>query len=193
MAFGRPRSFVTVAALTAALLVAAWVGAGADPNAETQATLDALEARRAPPSAGTNGAVSGDAGAAPMTPPSAFASAETPIREARQALERAKSLRASGDVARAQIVEATALEWALTARDEIAAVELGAEADEAAVGADDAGAIADRARKMLDDAIARRSKLQGSLDELDHEAQLRALDAGPRGAPDAKAKKAGKP
>jgi hypothetical protein len=177
---------VTVAALAAALLVTALVGAGADPNAETQATLDALEAKRTASSTSANA----DAGAAPAAPASAFASAEGPIQQARQALERAKALRASGDVAHAEIVEATALEWALTAHDEVAAVELGVEADEAANGADDAGAIADRARKMLDDAIARRSKLQASLDALDREAQLRALDAG---APAAKPKKGGKP
>lgn len=187
MALVRPRRVVKMAALAVsavALLVTVLVGAAADPNAETQATLDALEAKRGAGSASVG--ASGDAGLAPSTPPSAFASADAPIREARQALEHARALRSSGDVARAEIVEATALEWALTARDEVTAVELGVAADDAAIGADDAGAIADRARKMLDEAIARRSKLQGSLDELDREAQLRALDAG---APDAKAKK----
>lgn len=186
---GRPRRVVTVAALAAAFLVTALVGAGADPNAETQATLDALEAKRAAPSA----KVGLDAGVTPVTPASAFASADAPIAEARRALERAKALRASGDVARAEILEATALEWALTARDEVAAVDLGVEADEATIAADDAGVLADRARKMLDDAIARRSKLQASIDELDREAQLRALDAGAPGAPGAKPKKGGKP
>jgi multidrug resistance efflux pump len=166
-----------IAAVPIALLGAAIVSADGAPG-DARATIAEVEAKRPAPSTSGN----------PVAV-RAWASAEAPLIEAKQALERAQALRAKGDVARAEIAEATALEWAQAARDELAAVEDGAEADALKAQADDAGSKAERARQLLDEAIARRSRLQGSLDDLDREAQLRAADAG---APGAK-KKGGKP
>lgn len=176
------RRLLVAAAVPMALLATALVAAEDAPG-EARGLLAELEAKRPAASASPS-----DSTAA--TRARAFASAEGPLREAHQALERAQALRAKGDVARAEIAEATALEWAQAARDELVAVELGDEAEALRPQADDAGALADRARQLLDEAIARRSRLQGSLDELDREAQLRAVDAG---TPDAKPKKGGKP
>lgn len=170
------KRLAVLAVLPIALLGAALVSADG-ATGDARATIAEVEAKR------PAGAASGSDVAA-----RAFASAEAPLAEAKRALEQAQALRAKGDVSRAEIAEATALEWAQAARDEIAAVEGSAEADAVKAQADDAGTKAERARQLLDEAIARRSRLQGSLDELDREAQLRAVDAG---AP-AK-KKGGKP
>jgi hypothetical protein len=181
----RLAAFAVVPVALLAVVVAS--GAGRSPSDDARATLDELEAKSVAASADA-GSPSGSA--SPSVVARALASADAPMHEARRMLQRAKELRAAGEVARAEIAESTALEWALTARDEVDAVQLAADGDEIATRAADAGAAADQARARLDEAIARRSKLQATLDDLDREAQERAIDAG---APDAKAKKGGKP
>ncbi len=168
----------------------ALASAGDDAASKARAELSELEAKRkAPPPPSDAGADAADA--QPEAAPKASASewsnpvlaADDAIAEANRALKRAEELRAMGDVARAELAEDLALEWALTARETVKAVETEREADELGTAAVEATTKAERARTLLEDAIARRGKLQAKLDELDSELAAKALDAGP---PDAK-------
>lgn len=164
------RRLVAALSVPFALVVTiAWAIASEDPAGTAKKTLADLEAKRAAP------ALSGSAnGAAQM----GLAAAAHPIAEARKMLARAAELRGLGDVARAEIAEDAALEWALTARELVRAVELEAEGREQAAAADDAGTKAARARTLLEEAIARRARLEKDLDTLEKEATGRALDGG---------------
>lgn len=169
--------------LAAALLPLALVTlavAGEDPGALAKKTLADLEAKRAHP------ALSGSS-----QHPSPLDAAAYPIGEARKLLARAAELRTLGDTARAELAEDGALEWALTARELVKAVELEHDAVDQAASANSAGTKADKARALLDEAIARRAKLQTELDRLEKEAEARALDAG--SPPDGGKPKKGKP
>ncbi len=158
---------VLAAALLPFVLITLAV-AGEDPGALAKKTLADLEAKRANP------ALSGSS----QHPP-ALDAAANPILQARALLARAAELRALGDNARAELAEDGALEWALTARELVKAVELEHDAVDQAASANSASTRAEKARALLDEAIARRAKLQTELDRLDKEAEARALDAGP--------------
>jgi hypothetical protein len=182
-ALGLARALVPAAALVALLAGIAFASAGDDAASKAKNTLSELEAKRnAPPTASS--LASGDAGASSdgaLAPKrsSAVAAADDAIAEANRALKRAQELRANADVPRAELAEDLALEWALTARETVAAVEGEREADDLAVAAVEATTKADRARTLLEEAITRRGKLQAKLDELDAELAQKALDAGP--------------
>jgi hypothetical protein len=111
--------------------------------------------------------------------PAALAPAASAVDRARHALARASELRALGDPRRAELAEDAALDWALAARDLLAAEELERKGDAQAAAAASASSKAHEARALLDEAIAKRAKLQAELDRLDEEAAARALDAGP--------------
>ena len=167
------RRALTVLVMPVALVATiAWAVASEDPAGVAKRTLNDIEAKRAAP------ALSGSANGTTK----ALEAASYPIAEARKMLARAAELRGLGDVARAEIAEDAALEWALTARELVHAVELETESREQVVAADDAGSRAARARALLDEAIARRAKLQNELDALEKESEARALDAGPADA-----------
>src|SRR5260221_11558721 len=119
--------------------------------------------------------------------------ADGAIAEAKKALDKGKQLRAMGGVARADLADALALEWAQTALELVAAVGDERAADEQGKLAIDAVTKAERARQLLQEAIARRGKLQAILDALDKELAEKALDAGPPAAepPPKKKKKTG--
>lgn len=167
---------IAVAVVPFALIAVAL--AGEDPAGVARKTLTDLEAKRAAP------ALSGSAksGGLEIAGPA--------IKEARRLLARADELRALGDTARAEIAEDGALEWALTARELVHAVELENDAVEQAAAADLAASKAAKARALLDEAIARRAKLQTEFDLLEKEAEARALDGGVDAG---KPKKGGKP
>jgi hypothetical protein len=81
-----------------------------------------------------------------------------PVRMAREALERARGTRVSGDAAHTRRLEALALEWAETARDVLRAM-----AAEDAAGAEqkrarELGTEVDRARALLEETQARRGR-----------------------------------
>jgi hypothetical protein len=161
---------VLAAALLPFVLITLAV-AGEDPGGLAKKTLQDLEAKRANP------ALSGS-----THHPPALDAASYPIQEARKLLARAAELRTLGDSARAELAEDGALEWALTAREIVKAVELEHDAVDQAASADGAASKAQKARALLDEAIARRAKLQTELDRLEKEAEERALDAGPPAA-----------
>lgn len=171
------RALIVIALPFALIAIAV---AGEDPGAAAKKALTELESKRAAP------ALSGSS-----KHPPALDAATYPIQEARKLLARAAELRTLGDAARAELAEDGALEWALTARELVKAVELEHEAIDQTAAAEAAVTKAQKARALLDEAIARRAKLQVELDNLEKEAEARALDAGP---PDAgKPKKGGKP
>ncbi len=177
------RKAATVLATPVAIVAAvAYAIAAQDPAADAGKVLADLEAQLQAPKAA-------DAGAA-VSRQAAVEQTAKPLDEAKKALARAKELRALGDVGRAELAEDLALEWALTARELLRAVEAETDATEQAKEADELEAKAEKARKLLEDAIARRAKLQADLDALDRELEERALDAG---AKDAGKKKGGKP
>jgi hypothetical protein len=167
------RRVVAALVMPVALVAAiAWAVASEDPAGTAKKTLSDLEAKRAAPA--LSGAANGTAKALEV--------ASQPIAEARKMLARANELRGLGDVTRAELAEDTALEWALTARELVRAVELETDGRDQAIAADDAGTRAARARALLEEAIARRAKLQKDLDALEKESETRALDAGPADA-----------
>jgi hypothetical protein len=139
--------------------------AGEDPASVAKKTLTELESQKAAP------ALSGK-------PHPGLDAASLPIKEARKLLARAEELRRLGDTARAELAEDAALEWALTARELVRAVELEHDAVDQASAAEVAVTKAQKARSLLDEAIARRAKLQTEFDNLEKEAEARALDGG---------------
>ncbi len=164
------RRVVAALAVPFALVVTiAWAIASEDPAGTAKKTLADLEAKRAAP------ALSGSANGAAKK---ALDAAAHPIAEAHKMLARATELRGLGDVARAELAEDAALEWALTARELVSAVELEIDGREQAAAADAASAKAARARTLLEDAIARRARLEKDLDALEKEAATSALDGG---------------
>jgi hypothetical protein len=174
------RIVAIVIAPLALLLMLAWATASQDPVALTKKTLTELEAKRG--AAALSGSARG---------PSPLDAASHPIAESRRMLARAAELRSLGDTARAEIAEDAALEWALTARELVRAIELEQDGVSQAALAVSASAKAERARAMLEEAIARRATLEKTLDTLEKDAEARALDAGsgasakpkPKGAP----------
>jgi hypothetical protein len=190
----RPLAFLAAPAFFLAVIAVA--SAGDDAANKARTLLTQLESKQAAPALSGAQADAGpladetgdDAGDA--TPPVATSNpvvaAAVPIAEAHKALEKAAQLRSAGDVARAEIAEDLALEWAETAVALVSAVEDERTADEQGKLAIAAVTKADRARQLLEEAIARRGRLQATLDQLDQELATKAIDAGP---PDAKAPK----
>ena len=161
--------------------------AGEDPASQARDVLTALESKQAAPALSGNAASAVDGGtsdgsteaSAPPAPTSSpLLAAQRPIDEAHKALDRAKELRAAGDVAHAELAEDAALEWALTARELVASVETERAADDLGNKAIESTSKADRARALLEESITRRGRLQQTLDDLDQELASRALDAG---------------
>lgn len=205
----RPLAFI--AAPLAFVSFLAWAVAGDDPASKAREALRELEARRAAPalsgasvSSATatttptpigddDGGAAVDAQPAPRT--NSVAAAEVPIAEANKALKRAEALRSMGDIPRAELAEDLALEWALTARETVKAIETEREADDEATLSVTATTKAEKARAFLEEAIARRGRLQATLDDLDKELAEKPLDAGSDAKPPKKppAKKAGNP
>ena len=199
---GGLRRLLSIVAAPVVLVAAVTVASagGDDAATKAQALLTQLESKQAAPALsgaqppGDAGPLADDAGppedapdAAPAVPKSSpVVAAEQPIAEAHKALDKAKQLRAAGDVARAELAEDLALEWAETAVALVSAVEDERVADEQGKLAIVAVTKADRARQLLEEAIARRGRLQATLDQLDQELATKALDAGPG---DAKQKK----
>ncbi|MBI2389408.1 MAG: hypothetical protein HYV09_07410 [Deltaproteobacteria bacterium] len=162
----------------------AWAANGDNPAVQAQQVLAELEAMRAGPALSgppADGGADGVAAPAPVSMPALDAAAHA-IGESKKALSRAGELRNVGDVARAEVAEDAALEWALAARDLVKGIELERKADEQAAAATSASSKATRARTLLEESIAKRAKLQQELDALDKEAEARALDAGPADA-----------
>jgi len=174
--------------MVGALFAGLALASGDDAATKAKNTLSELEAKRSAPPPAPSG---GDAGADAPKRTSAVVAADDAIAEATSALKRAEEFRANKDLAHAELAEDLALEWALTARETVAAVESEREADDNAVQAVEATTKADRARTLLEEAIARRGKLQAKLDELDAELAQKALDGGPPDAKGPKPKKGG--
>jgi len=163
------RALAGLAMPIALVAMLAWAVASEDPGGAAKKALADLDAKKAAP------ALSGSANGATTK---ALEAASQPIAEAKKLLARAAELRKLGDVTRAELAEDAALEWALTARELVRAVELEADTQQKAVAADDAGGRAARARALLEEAITRRATLQKTLDQLEKEAEARALDGG---------------
>jgi len=92
-----------------------------------------------------------------------------PVAEAQRALERAKGARQAGDVARAELLEGLAREWAETARDTVRAAS--AETDAVATDKKVAQAVVqtDRARTLLEESIAHLGEARQRLTELEQQ------------------------
>ncbi|MEO7095582.1 MAG: hypothetical protein ABI175_20160 [Polyangiales bacterium] len=196
----RPLSFLAAPLLLIAVVAVA--SAGDDAATKARGLLTQLESKQAAPALSGAQADAGpladdsgedDADATPPVPTSnPLVAAAMPIAEAHKALEKATQLRAAGDVARAELAEDLALEWAETAVALTSAVEDERTADEQGKLAIGAVTKADRARQLLEEAIARRGRLQATLDQLDQELATKAIDAGPPdGGKTAKKKPAG--
>jgi hypothetical protein len=185
--------FAAPIALVGALAVA---GAADDPAGKAKSILAELETKRSQPvlSPATSASVelALDGGVVDATPPPAKSSpvvaADSAIANAKKMLDKATQMRALNDVARAELAEDVALEWAETARDLVAAVEDERTADDQGKAAIAMTTKADRARQLLEEAIARRGRLQAELDALEAESIEKAIDAGP---PDGAKKKGG--
>jgi hypothetical protein len=129
-----------------------------------------------------------DATLAELGAPSASASAGLslrPVGEAKRALERAVGARQAGEVARADLLEGLAREWAETAKDIVRAAR--AETDASTVEEKTAQATvrAERARTLLEESIALRGEKMARLE------QMHAASAEPA-RPPAPAKKTAK-
>jgi hypothetical protein len=107
------------------------------------------------------------------------------LGRAKEALERARRMRAAGDEAHARLADGLALEWAQMAKDLVATAE--AEEKAAAMRRDalDAGAAVERERAMLEESITRVGRLRAELDQAQREApttnRTAGVDAGARG------------
>jgi hypothetical protein len=149
-----------LAALVLAVSAIALASAGGgDEGAESQAIVDV---------------VSGDQAHKAVT-------AET-LQRARDALERGKRMRAAGDEAHARLAEGLALEWAVMAKDLVAAADAEKKAGDARRDALDAGAALERERAMLEESITRAGRLRAELEAAEQEAKATnrtaAVDAG---------------
>ena len=118
---------------------------------------------------------------------SSSALAIDPIAAAKRALARADEFHAIGDESRAAIAEATALEWAQTAREQLRAAVLDNEIADGEKRLASVATKAQRARTLLDEAIARRGQLQRSLDDLERRSAVRAVDGGVDARPKSRA------
>ncbi len=97
--------------------------------------------------------------------------AEEPLRRAREALERARSLRDSRDEPRARLVEGLARSWAEAARDLGRAVDVERRAEAQRRSAMDAGAQAERERALLEEGLGQSGRLKAQLEALEKESK----------------------
>jgi hypothetical protein len=106
------------------------------------------------------------------------------VAKAKDALERARRMRAAGDEAHAKLADGVAREWAEMARDLVKAADMEATAASARRDALDAGALLDRERALLEEGIARTGRLRAQLEAAEREAKqtnrtaTAALDGG---------------
>lgn len=141
-----------LAAAIAAAPLLAWAAGAPNDRAAAESAIAAIEAN-----------------------PRAKAVSEEPVRKAKDALERARRMRAAGDDAHARLAEAVAYEWTRAAQESVRAADAEAVAASAKLAAIDAGAATERERALLEQQIAENGRMQ---------AELRALeDAGPKAAP----------
>lgn len=141
------RVAIAIAVLAGPLI--AWAAGPRDDRAAAEATIASIEAS-----------------------PQAKAPTAEHVRKAKDALERARRMRAAGDDAHARLAEAVALEWTRAAQETVRATDAEAKAASSKLAALDAGAAAERERAMLEQQIAENGRMQ---------AELRALeDAGPK-------------
>lgn len=87
-----------------------------------------------------------------------WALVQAPLQEAKNALARANSARAAGDLRNAERLEGLARDWAWTARDLVRASAAEADAGTLQHAAAEAGVRAERSRALLEEAIARRGR-----------------------------------
>ena len=88
----------------------------------------------------------------------------TSIAAAKQALERATTLRGAGDERHAKTADGLAREWAETARELARAADAEAKASELRRKAVDAQAKLERSRALVEEAIARAGRLRAELE-----------------------------
>lgn len=104
----------------------------------------------------------------------AKALAADPIANASRALERAQDARAAGDIRHAQMLAATAEEWAHVGQDLVRTAEVEARATKAERELADLEARLVRARALLEETMARRARASEKLEQL----ELPPADAG---------------
>ena len=97
---------------------------------------------------------------------SAKALAADPIEKAKRALSRAEDAHAAGDARHAQMLEATAKQWALVGQDLVQAARVEARAAEAERALDDLETRLVRARALLEETVARRARASEKLEQL---------------------------
>jgi hypothetical protein len=88
------------------------------------------------------------------------------VQRARDAIERARRMRATGDEAHAQLADGLARTEAETARDLVRALDAEKKADDARRGATDAGTVAERERALIEEGTARNGRLRAETAEL---------------------------
>lgn len=110
-----------------------------------------------------------------------------PLANARHALERAAGARAAGDRARANLLDALALEWAETARDLERAVQVESEAERKASEAEALRVQAERTRALVAELVAQKQQLQLELQKVEGESRSRARPAAEKSSSPAKA------
>ncbi len=111
-----------------------------------------------------------------------------PLRKARQALTRARSMEQAGDLAHASVVRATAREWIEVARDLVRANDLSDEATKVEKALDELETKTVRGRALLEETAARRGRARETLEQLQREPPPLLEAAGkkaraPKGAP----------
>jgi len=159
------RARLTLPLALAALLLAGGAGAQTSDLAQAEGLLAELAA----------------------SPKAAAVAHET--RKAREALERARGARASGDSKHAEQLEGLARAWASAARDVVAATLAEEQAQAAQQQLVKARAQAERERALLEENLSRRGRAEAELKRAEAEAAARP----PTPAPKEKGKGKGKP
>lgn len=118
----------------------AWAGGPHDDRTAAETSLGALQAS-----------------------PRAKAATQDHVRKAKDALERARRMRAAGDDVHARLAEAVALEWTRAAEDTVRATEAEEKAARARLDAMDAGAFAERERALLEQQLAENGRMKAEL------------------------------
>jgi len=122
------------------------------------------------------------------------------VKKSRDALERARRMRAAGDEKHAKLADALALEWALVAQELARTAQAERHTRDVSAAAADAGARADRERTLLEQRLAENGRLSAEALRLEADAGTRggakddtrakAVDAPPPARADAGAPKA---
>lgn len=90
-----------------------------------------------------------------------------PIAKAKEAQERAKRMRATGDEPHAKLADGLALEWTRVAQELVRADALETRAHDSRALAADAGARVERERATLEQQLAENGRLQAELTKLE--------------------------